>query len=202
MAISLVLADNRRYFWQWDTKQYLIANELPVGAEIHYDMPGIDIPCKTTVELVDDMYIARVPDELLQHAGSFDVWAYVMEDDISGHRTVYSRSYDVEPREKPPGYVYTESDILSYETLDDRLSSVEEKLEKQTDIDQAVEDYLTANPPEITPVKIDGTTLTMSEEGVISVNTTDEAVQDNTQPITSSGVYMCIGNINSLLETI
>lgn len=129
MAINLRLADNRRYFWQWDTNQYLIAEELPVGAEIHYDMPDITVPWKTIVELVDDLYIARVPDELLQHDGSFTVWAYVLENDISGNRTVYSRSFNVEKREKPPGYIYTESERDTFEKLDKRLTDLEDKVD-------------------------------------------------------------------------
>lgn len=128
MAISLILADDRRYFWQWDTGQYLIAEELPVGAEIHYDMPEVEVPWKTVVELVDGLHIARVPDELLQHAGSFTVWAYVLENDISGNRTVYSRSFNVEEREKPPGYVYTESEWASFENLEGRVTALEDKL--------------------------------------------------------------------------
>lgn len=36
----------------------------------------------------------------------------------------------------------------------------------------------------------------------LSVNTTNIASQDNTQPITSGGVYEIIGNINAILETI
>ena len=48
---------------------------------------------------------------------------------------------------------------------------------------------------------IDNETLVI-ENGVLRVNTTDLAVQDNTRPITSSGVYVIVGNINSLLELI
>lgn len=43
-------------------------------------------------------------------------------------------------------------------------------------------------------IKIDG--------NVISVITTDEAVENGTRPITSAGVYKQIGNINALLSTI
>ena len=39
-------------------------------------------------------------------------------------------------------------------------------------------------------------------DGVISVITTNEAEEDNTQPITSAGVHTQIGNINVLLGTI
>lgn len=48
---------------------------------------------------------------------------------------------------------------------------------------------------------IDNTTLKM-ENGVLSVNTTDRMEQDNTQPMTSAGVYATVGNIEALLKTI
>lgn len=44
-------------------------------------------------------------------------------------------------------------------------------------------------------------TLTL-ENGILSVNTTDNVEADNTLPITSAGVNITVGNINTLLETI
>lgn len=139
MSISLNLADNRRYFWQWDTEQYLIAEELPVGAEIHFDMPECNIPLKTLVELRNDIFVARVPDELLQNSGSFTVWAYVIDNtvgDAIGNRTVYSRSFDVQKREKPPGYVYTATEMVNYESLNSRLTKVEDTLENLANFEE------------------------------------------------------------------
>lgn len=40
------------------------------------------------------------------------------------------------------------------------------------------------------------------EDGVLRVDTTDVVEADNTKPITSAGVNVVVGNINSLLETI
>lgn len=40
------------------------------------------------------------------------------------------------------------------------------------------------------------------EDGVLSVNTTNQMEQDNTQPITSAGVFATVGNIEALLKTI
>jgi hypothetical protein len=44
-------------------------------------------------------------------------------------------------------------------------------------------------------------TLTL-ENGILSVNTTDQMEQDNTLPMTSAGVYAQVGNIEALLKTI
>lgn len=48
---------------------------------------------------------------------------------------------------------------------------------------------------------IDGSTI-ISVNGVLKVNTTTEAEEDNTRPITSGGVYTIVGNIEVLLESI
>ena len=40
------------------------------------------------------------------------------------------------------------------------------------------------------------------KDGVLSVNTTDNAEEDNTLPISSAGVHTQIGNIEVLLKTI
>lgn len=45
-------------------------------------------------------------------------------------------------------------------------------------------------------------TLSLSQEGKLSVNTAKDAQQDNTLPITSAAVYTELGNIDALLRTI
>nr|DAL10180.1 MAG TPA_asm: hypothetical protein [Caudoviricetes sp.] len=47
-----------------------------------------------------------------------------------------------------------------------------------------------------------GENLTVTEDGVLSVDTTDDAEQDNTKPITSAGVNLVVGNINAILAII
>lgn len=49
---------------------------------------------------------------------------------------------------------------------------------------------------------LDNNTLTVSDNGVLRVNTTDVAEQDNTKPITSSAVHVIVGNIDTLLSQI
>lgn len=45
-------------------------------------------------------------------------------------------------------------------------------------------------------------TLTLSEDGVLSVNTADVVEPDNTLPVTSAAVQITVGNIDALLQTI
>lgn len=47
-----------------------------------------------------------------------------------------------------------------------------------------------------------GRNLEITEDGTLSVGTTNKMEQDNTLPITSAGVYAVVGNIEALLKTI
>lgn len=58
-----------------------------------------------------------------------------------------------------------------------------------------------ASPSVLGGVKV-GKNLTISASGVLTVDTADDAEQDNTRPITSAAVHTIVGNIDSLLATI
>lgn len=47
-----------------------------------------------------------------------------------------------------------------------------------------------------------GKNLSITKDGLLSVDTTNNAEEDNTKPMTSAGVYIQLGNINVLLEKI
>lgn len=55
-----------------------------------------------------------------------------------------------------------------------------------------------ADKKDILFTSVDSGTLKV-EGNVLKVNTTDDAEEDNTRPITSSGVHVIVGNINELL---
>lgn len=58
-----------------------------------------------------------------------------------------------------------------------------------------------ASPDRAGIIKV-GENLAISDDGVLSVITTDTAQQDNTKPITSAGVYTLAGNIEVLLAAL
>lgn len=77
------------------------------------------------------------------------------------------------------------------------------------DIQKAVDNYLTENPISVDIATTEkagivtvGKNLSITKDGVLSVDTTDSAEQDNTKPITSAGVNLVVGNINALLAVI
>lgn len=77
------------------------------------------------------------------------------------------------------------------------------------DIQKAVDNYLTENPVRVDIATTEkagivtvGKNLSITKDGVLSVETTDSAEQDNTKPITSAGVNLVVGNINAILAII
>ena len=77
------------------------------------------------------------------------------------------------------------------------------------DIQNAVNKYLDENPVRVNIATTEkagivtvGKNLSITKDGVLSVDTTDSAEQDNTKPITSAGVNLVVGNINALLAII
>lgn len=77
------------------------------------------------------------------------------------------------------------------------------------DIQKAVDNYLTENPISVDIATTEkagivavGKNLSITKDGVLSVDTTDNAEQDNTKPITSAGVNLVVGNINAILAII
>nr|DAK63754.1 MAG TPA: hypothetical protein [Bacteriophage sp.] len=77
------------------------------------------------------------------------------------------------------------------------------------DIQDAVNKYLTENPISVDIATTEkagivtvGKNLSITKDGVLSVDTTDDVTQDNTKPITSAGVNLVVGNINALLAII
>lgn len=96
-----------------------------------------------------------------------------------------------------------------YEQIIAMLEDIKKGEVSPEDIQKAVDNYLTENPISVDIATTEkagivavGKNLSITEGGVLSVETTDSAEQDNTKPITSAGVNLVVGNINALLAII
>ena len=88
--------------YQWDTGQKLtgctgLYVDFPIDNEVY------------RVETVDGMCI--IPDELLQTSGGHKVW------ECMTNNTIRSFAFSVTPRPKPPDYVFTPTERLTFEGL-------------------------------------------------------------------------------------
>ena len=130
--------DGRDYFYQWDINRKLIVNDESIK-QVHFCNRTGDcsLVCETYKE--DNMLVVDVPNILLQQDWRVRAYAY------DGNATLHEALYDVKKRTKPDNYVYTETEILKYEYLKERVDQIEENGVSDETIAKAVGDYLKEN---------------------------------------------------------
>lgn len=112
------IEDGRSQFYQWDIDRRLIIGDGSVN-EVHF--------CNRTDEcsLVCEVYeengkrLVNVPNILLQTDWRIKVYAY------DSKYTKHCVTYDVVKRTKPADYVYTETETLNYNSLLERIETLE-----------------------------------------------------------------------------
>lgn len=110
-------------FYQWDLDQRFIVTEINGPASIHFWQDGLTDALAVDPYEEDGQTMADVPNILLQKASP--ITAYIYREDIGAY-TSYKRIFQVYEREKPAGYVYTETEARTWEALDKRIKELEE----------------------------------------------------------------------------
>ena len=112
-----IVPDKEGKLTQWDLNRKVIVTGYEGVAEVHFASPGDDHGAYV-VKLVDGQ--AEIPNILLTMAGTINVYVYPAD------RTVFATALWVMAREKPDDYVYTETEVLSYKTLDEKIGDLTE----------------------------------------------------------------------------
>lgn len=187
--------------YQWEIGRQLQIIPLPnhTVACVHFSNPGDLEALVVKPKELNGMIVADVPNILLQNGKNIIV--HTVDVSETYVETLADCELYVRRRAKPSNYVYTEVEILNYETLKNRMDKIEESGVSEKQIATAVEKYLEENPID-TGVDFETDATLKLENGVLSVNTTNNMEQDNTLPITSAGVFATVGNIEALLKTI
>lgn len=110
-----IVPDKEGRLTQWDKDRKVVVTGLEGGAEVHFASPGDDRGAYV-VELTGGE--AAVPNVLLTMAGVINVYIYPAD------RTVFAAALPVMAREKPDDYIYTETEVLSYKTLDEKIGDL------------------------------------------------------------------------------
>lgn len=187
--------------YQWEQGRRLELIPLPnmrIDA-VHFSNFGDTEALVVEPRKENGMIVADIPNILLQSGQNLVVYTVNVSENLV--ETLRDCTFSVRNRAKPSDYVYTEVEILNYQTLEKRISAVEENGVSEEQIASAVEKYLEENPVDV-GVQFETDSTLILENGVLSVNTTNQMEQDNTQPITSAGVFATVGNIEALLKTI
>ena len=112
-----IVPDKEGKLTQWDLNRKVIVTGYEGVAEVHFASPGDDHGAYV-VELVDGE--AEIPNILLTMAGTINVYVYPAD------RTVFATALWVMAREKPDDYVYTETEVLDWRTLDEKIGDLAE----------------------------------------------------------------------------
>lgn len=191
--------NKRKQFWQWDTGQRLIVNAGECS-EVHFcnGMGDCSLVCEVYEE--DGLRLVNVPNILLWVPKAIKAFVYICDED--DHHTEVQQIFPVFPRSKPEDYVYTETEVKSYEALSARIDELEKNGVSEAQIKAAVDKYLEDNPVDAGVDFTPGNAMELTDDGVLNVKTTNGAEPDNTLPITSAGVNTIVGNIGAILDTI
>lgn len=113
--------DGRENFYQWDTNCRLVIEDATIR-EVHFcnRTDNCALVCETYAE--DGLTLVDVPNILLQQAYKIHIYAY------NGAHTKYDKCYDVRARSKPADYIYTETEVKTFEAL---CADVQELIETE-----------------------------------------------------------------------
>lgn len=145
MAILRVAGDS---LCQWDTgRKVLIC--VPANTDIKrvdFKSCAVDEMMGMKVFVEEGRLVAEIPNIMLQYAE--EITAYVvMRHSGDNERTILINTFEVEPKDKPPGYVCDQQEILRFEDHEERIKMLEENGggsgDGTTDAVQYVEQELT-----------------------------------------------------------
>ena len=111
----ICISDHTPFFWQWDQNRRLEIGGISDTCQVHYVQEGGESGCLVVeAQWEEGRLLAAVPNILLQTAAPITVYLYCGEETrFTAHHTVFN----VEPRERPTDYVYTETEVLTWESL-------------------------------------------------------------------------------------
>ena len=128
------ILDGRDELFQWDINRQIIVSDASIDA-VHYSNRTDDSALVVEVKEKNGLRVADIPNILLQESWDINVYGY-----CDGYYTKQAARIKVNPRTKPESYVYTETEVLNYNTVMEKIDRVE------NNIGGAVQDYLNKNP--------------------------------------------------------
>lgn len=112
---TIRIRNERPYFWQWDQNQQVEITGVAGPCQVHFTQQDSTEECLVVEPQYEgNRVIANVPNILLQTAAPITVYVYRCDE---ARYTDCHIVFNVEAREKPTDYVYTETEVLTWESL-------------------------------------------------------------------------------------
>ena len=115
MKTIFKIEDGREKFYQWDLNRRILVEDDSI-TQVHF----ANAATPTAYVVSVSAGTANVPNIILQQ--NFDIKVYGYDKEF----TKFEKTFEVEKRSKPQDYVYTETEILNYETLANEIKEVKE----------------------------------------------------------------------------
>lgn len=110
--------------WQWDTGRQIDCAGLQAGTKVQFAYSYTQT-LSTAVKTADGASVADVPNQLLLRPGTLMVYAYVTEADGVSY-TKYAARFNVQARPKPDDYVYTPTEVQSWQTIRNEIGDLDD----------------------------------------------------------------------------
>lgn len=121
--MNLKVYGKNRELWQWDTDQMLIVEGAAECQQVHFSRPG-DISCPVVqIREHNGHRVADIPNLYLQQPGKF--YAFLCGINGSEGQTYHREKFVIRERPRPDTYVYTQTQVLRYENLENRVAALE-----------------------------------------------------------------------------
>lgn len=130
--------DGRTDLYQWDLDRKLIVGDKTIR-EVHFCNRTGECSLIRNVYEVNGMYLVDIPNVLLQT--DWDIRVY----GIDSNYTKHNQRFNVIARTRPENYVYTDTELKTWEQLESRIDEIEENGVSEEQIGEAVEKYLDEN---------------------------------------------------------
>lgn len=132
------ILDGRSEFYQWDLNRKIVVDDASMK-EVHFCNRTGSCSLVRDVYEVNGLYVADVPNILLQD--NWDIKVYGFDTSYTKHAI----TFNVVARTKPESYIYTETEQLKWEQIEERIDQIEENGVSQNVIKETVEKYLEEN---------------------------------------------------------
>lgn len=160
--MSVKIFPGEPVLWQWDIGRRLVVDDT-VCCQVHFNNGTTEEALAVEVHEQDGQRWVNVPNILLQSARNLIVYTY--KKDSNGAQTRQSQVFNVYARRKPADYVYTETEILTYHALDERLKELEGE-----GLANAVAEYLKENPVQAGATAEEAAQIAQNKQDIETLN--------------------------------
>lgn len=186
---TLKVIGSALYQWEIGRKIRVLSSLGDRAVMVQFAHPGDKEALSVTPREENGVIVADVPNILLQ--GGDKIVAFLVEVDANCVETTRHSVFHVVNRPKPADYIYTETEVLNYKYLDDRLNQLE-----GDGLANAVADYLKENPVQAGATKEEAEQIQQNKQDIEALNREKldasklpEAVNDALADAKDSGAF-------------